>query len=248
MGIIDRLLGRDEDTSTSGAAMTGGRDPRLALVYRGKATLPGCPEAVGAALEQAGMTVAYVGPREKRHLNAETLAEAAIYAQPGGGDLDDAWPRLQDSTEDIQTFVRDGGSYLGFCLGAYLAGDDPGFDLLPGRVDQYVVSKGASITHERDALITLDWDGAARTMYFQDGAIMYPGALAGAGAGAQVVAHYDNGGVAAMVSSYGSGRVGVVGPHPEASLDWYVDVGLTPPQPLAVDLAVDLVQRVRVAS
>lgn len=235
-GLLSRLFG-----GGSAGDAPAGRDADLALVYRGPATLPGCPEAVGEALERAGMRVDYVGPKERHKLRADTLAGAALYAQPGGGDVDDAWPHLRDHADEIRDFVEDGGAYLGFCLGAYLAGDDPGFDLVPGDTDQYIVTKHASIRHDSDALVTLDWDGEQRTMYFQDGAYV----KLHRGADAQVVARYDNGRVAALVCDRGRGRVGVVGPHPEASTDWFTDVGLTPPQPLAIDLAVDLIERVR---
>lgn len=217
------------------------RDETLALVYRGPATLPGCPEAVAAVLEETGMRVKYVGPREWRRLDGPTLAEAALYAQPGGGDLDDAWPHLGAHADDIRGFVEDGGLYLGFCLGAYLAGDDPGFDLLPGQTDQYVTTRGASIDHEGDALVALDWAGTPRTVYFQDGAHFELKRRAEA----EVVARYDNGRIAALVCDRGAGRVAVVGPHPEATREWFTDAGLTPPEPLAIDLAVDLVERLR---
>lgn len=217
------------------------RDGELALVYRGPGSLPGCPEAVADVLEQAGLRPRFVGPRERHHLSADTLAGAALYAQPGGGELDEAWPHLRDHADDVRDFVDGGGLYLGVCLGAYLAGDDPGFDLLPGDTDQYVVTGGASIRHESDALVTLDWAGQPRTMYFQDGAYVD---LAD-DADAEVVARYDNGRVAALVCGYGKGGVAVVGPHPEATSDWFTDVGLPVPEPLALDLAVDLVHRLR---
>jgi hypothetical protein len=47
-----------------------------------------------------------------------------------------------------------------------------------------------------------------------------------------------------VVAPYGRGAVGVVGPHPEATRDWFVDDGLVPPEPLALDLGLDLVDAV----
>ena len=69
-----------------------------------------------------------------------------------------------------------------------------------------------------------------------------------AGADAEVVARYPNGAPAALVAPYGEGRVGVVGPHPEATADWFTDAGLAVPfgVDLARDLARDLVDRVLV--
>ncbi|GAB49669.1 BPL-N domain-containing protein [Mobilicoccus pelagius] len=238
-GLLDRLLRLATGPRPTLTAGAGGALPD-AVVYRGPATLPGCPEAVARALRSAGLRTAYIGPDECLPLTAESLSGVRLYAQPGGGELDDAWRHLRRSASVVRDHVEGGGAYLGFCLGAYLAGDDPGFDLLPGKVDQYVVSLGATIDHTDDALVSLDWGGSTRTMYFQDGAYVR---LAD-GADAEVVARYDNGAVAALVCDRGRGRVGVVGPHPEAERDWYTDAGLPVPRPLATDLAVDLVQRV----
>ncbi|HYH24317.1 MAG TPA: hypothetical protein VD834_03130, partial [Blastococcus sp.] len=55
---------------------------------------------------------------------------------------------------------------------------------------------------------------------------------------------YDNGLPAAVVAPFGRGAVGVVGPHPEASPDWYRDSGLPVPSDLRADLTQDLVDRV----
>lgn len=42
----------------------------------------------------------------------------------------------------VRDFVSGGGRYLGFCLGAYLAGSDPGFDLLVRRPRAHIHSPG----------------------------------------------------------------------------------------------------------
>ena len=39
------------------------------------------------------------------------------------------------------------------------------------------------------------------------------------------------------------GVVAAVGPHPEATDDWFTDSGLPVPRPLGLDLAEDLVRR-----
>jgi hypothetical protein len=75
-------------------------------------------------------------------------------------------------------------------------------------------------------------------MYFQDGALFRPRA----GAGAMVLATYDTGGAAAVVTAYGAGRVGLVGPHPEADRSWYTDADLTNPDGIRYDLGHDLIE------
>lgn len=214
----------------------------LALVYRGPATTPGCPEAVAELLSAAGhgFDVRFVGPKEDIDLAAKTLAPATLYAQPGGGTLGRAFRKLRRHRDVIRDFVAHGGGYLGFCLGGYLAGATPGFGLLPGDTDQYIVSAGATVHHDRNAVVAVTWRGRKRDLFFQDG----PQFLLEPKATTTVLAHYPNGTVAAAVTRFGAGRVGVVGPHPEASSDWFSDAGLPAPQPLGIDLGLDLVHAV----
>jgi glutamine amidotransferase-like uncharacterized protein len=234
--VTDR--GRSE--SGRGRSPDGGR---LALVYRGPASEPGCPEAVADLLRRSrwDLDVRFVGPREARRLSPDVLRESAVYAQPGGGELRRAYRRLRRAAAPLRDYVSSGGRYLGFCLGGYLAGETPGFGLLPGDTDQYLGSPGATVTSDGDTLIDLVWRGRPRKVFFQDG----PWFDLDPGRGpAETLAVYDNGLPAAVVTSYGLGTVGVVGPHPEATLDWFTDVGLRPPEPLPVDLGLDLVDRV----
>ncbi len=211
----------------------------LALVYRGPASEPGCPEAVAELLRASswGLDVEYVGPRETRDLSAESLAQAVLYAQPGGGELEHAYRKLRRHVPAVRSFVGSGGRYLGFCLGGYLAGETPGFGLLPGDSDQYISSPGATITGEEDTVTTVRWRGARRQVFFQDGPFfdLDPGR-----GPAHVLAVYDNGLPAALVAPHGRGAVGVVGPHPEATPDWFGDAGMRPLEPAAADLGLDL--------
>ncbi|MGV9246165.1 BPL-N domain-containing protein [Streptomyces sp. NPDC003710] len=216
-----------------------GRRP-LALVYRGPASLPGCPEAVAGLLADGpwGLDVRFTGPHEELPLSAESLARAQVYAQPGGGTLRRAYWRLRRRRGAIRDFVQGGGRYLGFCLGGYLAGTTPGFGLLPGDTDQYISSPGSSVHDESNTLVGVVWRGRPRTVFFQDGP--YFVLDEDKGADTTVLATYDNGTPAAVVSRFGAGRVGVTGPHPEATDDWFSDYGLPPQDTL--DLARDLVE------
>lgn len=224
---------------TTVAAQTGG----LALVYRGPAALPGCPEAVANLLRLSkwNFEVRYVGPKEPLELRRRTLAEAVLYAQPGGGELEPAYRKMRKRAAAIRDFVHAGGRYLGFCLGGYLAGETPGFELLPGDTDQYITSPGARQLSDDNALIEVQWGGSRRQLFFQDGPYF---ALNPARGEARVIAHYDNGLPAAVIAPCGRGTVGVVGPHPEATPDWFTDVNLPVPRPLGLDLGLDLVDRV----
>lgn len=224
----------------------GPKEGGLALVYRGPAALPGCPEAVANLLRRSrwNFDVHYVGPKENLELRRKTLAEAVLYAQPGGGELEPAYRKLRKRAPAISDFVRGGGRYLGFCLGGYLAGETPGFGLLPGDTDQYIASAMASRRTDKNTLVDVTWAGRRRRLFFQDGPYFVLDSSRGR---ADVVAHYDNGLPAAVVARCGGGAVGVVGPHPEATPDWFTDAGLPVPRPLALDLGLDLIDRVMLA-
>jgi glutamine amidotransferase-like uncharacterized protein len=220
--------------------MPSSEGPRLALVYRGPASTPGCPEAVADALARSrwDFEVRFAGPKESLRLGPDILARAALYAQPGGGSLRRAYRKVRRHAPDIRDFVRGGGRYLGFCLGGYLAGETPGFGLLPGDADRYITSPGAELARPDDAVVTVDWAGRRRRLFFQDGPWFH---LDPARGHADVLARYANGRPAAVVAPFGGGAVGVVGPHPEASADWFDDSGLPVPRDLRADLAQDLI-------
>jgi hypothetical protein len=223
-----------------GVSALNSKDGPLALVYRGPASCSGCSEAVAALLQSSptGFRTEFCGPDEDRQLSPSALGEAAVYAQPGGGSVASGWRKMRGHARDIRDFVHGGGHYLGFCLGAYLAGATPGFALLPGDVDRYISTPGASVHDADDTVIGVRWRGQPRKMYFQDGPVfrLQPGAPA------TVLATYDGGASAAVIAAYGTGRVGVVGPHPEADRSWYTSAGLTNPGGIHFDLGHDLIE------
>lgn len=212
----------------------------LALVYRGRKSVEqSSAEAVARMLRGSSwcFEVEFVGPRETRSLSAESLSGAALYAQPGGGTLEKSFRRLSPQCGSVRDYVASGGSYLGICLGGYLAGATPGFDLLPGDTDRYIDLAGASVRHDGDSVIPVLWRGQRRDMYFQDG----PHFVLDSEEGVEILARYTNGAIAALVASYGQGRVAVVGPHPEATVDWFDDVGGRSCATDCSDLGQDLV-------
>jgi len=213
----------------------------LALVYRGKAAKPSaCSVAVAGLLASSahGFDVRFVGPKERLGITSDVLAGAALYAQPGGGELGPAYRRMRRYRDTIRDYVAAGGRYLGFCLGGYLAGQTPGFGLLPGDTDQYVRTKRATVRTTDDTVVELRWRGSQRYLFFQDGPVFQ---LDPDATGVDVLARYPNGELAALVAPFGAGRVGVVGPHPEATPDWYGDLGLPDPDPEHAELGHDLI-------
>lgn len=216
----------------------------LALVYRGPGGCRGCSEAVVALLQSSrwNFDIQYVGPKEKLKLSAQTLSRAVLYAQPGGGgDARYAYKsviRQLGNPKIMTNWIKAGGHFLGICMGGYLAGTDPGFDLLPGEAGEWISSSGASWTNEKDTVIQVHWRNTLRWMYFQDGPYFQ---LDRGTSGVTVLATYMNNKIAALTAPYGKGRVGVVGPHPEADESWYQAYHLTNPDGSTADLGLDLI-------
>jgi len=117
---------------------------------------------------------------------------------------------------------------MGFCLGAYLAGKSA-LNLVPSGIDvgSEIERDNAQADTDKDTTIQVDWNfnastsnsklEMARWVYFQEGATM----LGFKASDPRVIARYStNKDVAASVTPYGKGFVGLVGPHPEAYELW----------------------------
>ncbi|MFD8082786.1 BPL-N domain-containing protein [Kitasatospora sp. NPDC059722] len=235
---------------TAPAAAPASADPAhpLAVVYRGPAACDGCSEAAQDLLERNGFTVRFIGPDEDLRFGPAALAGAALYVQPGGTngqEVTTAWGLLRRTPgfrpELIRDYVRGGGRYLGICMGGYLAGD-PGYDLLPGDSGEYIKTPGATVTDDKDGLVDVAWRGQKQPMYFQDGPYFDVD-----GPGADVLARYTNDRIAAAVASYGTGRVAVSGPHPEAPADWYRSYHLPDVSATGLGLGDDLLKTLMTA-
>lgn len=233
-----------------GRGARAGAQP-IALVLaddHGPSGCNGCADAAEHMLKQSkwNFNIVRVGP-DGETLTPELLKSAALYVQPGGNDnVDDATAELQaygkkhgyDFAASMRTFVENGGRYLGLCMGGYLAGT-PGFDLLkPGNSNQFITSPGASVMTDKNTIVDVNWRDQLRNMFFQDG----PYFVVPDESKANVLARYTNNEIAVMITADGKGEVGVSGPHPEATADWYDTANPPLPKPpgLNVDLANDL--------
>ncbi|MBW0103103.1 BPL-N domain-containing protein [Pseudonocardia sp. KRD291] len=213
---------------------TAAEEGPLALIYRGgPVTTEGSPETLESLLRASPLKfrTAFVGP-DDGELSESALSGAAVYVQPGGGTVDEAWPTMEQHSAVVQRFVEAGGAYLGFCLGAYLAGPDRGFGLLEGSAVPYVGTEGATVDDGSETTVTVNWRGAERQLYFQDGAAF----RLPANSRADVLARYTNGLPAALVQKAGKGRIGLVGTHPEANEHWVSGDGFVDNRDLAQDL------------
>lgn len=121
-------------------AMVVGSDPQAqetapqAVVYRGPAACRGCSAAVADLIRQSprGFDVRYIGPKEQLKLTPASLRGVELYAQPGGnGSVARAQEVFgRESNKTVRNYVSGGGHYVGFCMGAYLAGSTRAWDCL----------------------------------------------------------------------------------------------------------------------
>jgi glutamine amidotransferase-like uncharacterized protein len=209
-------------------------------IYKGPGACDGCPEALASVVQGLGHEVEFVAPAD---LNSKLFSRIRLFVQPGGSDrLKDTLEVLSpESLTAIRDYVLGGGKFLGVCAGAYLAAqwtiDEKqkisGYNLLPG----YVVDEEDDVTAK---LKLIRWQNQTVPMYFQDGPNLDGFELADA----EVWAYYaDTGHKAALFAKAGKGFVGLLGPHPEATPDWFEEDHVEPPEKLSLDLAKAFVKR-----
>lgn len=185
-----------------------------ALVYAGPGTDEGSAKCAANVARKAGLKVKFVHPRD---IQPQLFTGAEIWVTPGGWAITMAEKIGPKKLALIRSFIENGKSYFGICAGGFLA-------------DRYVDDRNTLeglgiipvISHDYSAVKTpitmgVRWGGEHRQMYFQDG----PGFAEPAPGAAEVVARYPDGVPAALITSYGRGRVAVSGPHPEAAAEWF---------------------------
>ncbi|WP_052190974.1 BPL-N domain-containing protein [Chitinibacter sp. ZOR0017] len=205
-------------------ALTPFAQARTIGIFNGAGTCEGCGETVGAFFQARQDKVIYLN---EKTLSAATLAKIQVYVQPGGSDdIDETLNALRPAQiRALRQFVQQGGSYLGICAGAYLAGRysdaasrKPAFGLVPiNEVDAEIASPAAT-------LLPVQWQGQTRWFYHQSA----PHLGKTAPAGAEILGRYQRSGrIAALSTRFGHGKVLLVGPHLEAGRDWYQADGLS---------------------
>jgi len=185
-----------------------------------------CVDGVRDVLESSKeYSTLLVGPHSFPYmeLTKELLADTTCLVIPGGlGDADQFdTSELKPHTALIRDYVAGGGRYLGICMGSYLAGCYY-LDLLKKNTAaaQYVKRKDCTVLHEKPDVVELLWEGARETVYFFDGAAFVP-RKGFKNISGEVIARYLNGDPAALIQPHKKGRVGVIGPHPEAHKWWF---------------------------
>lgn len=137
---------------------------------------------------------------------------------PGGVGDDSAFVSLlKNNIDEIKSFLRRGGKYLGICMGAYWA-DAYYFGLLKDtRVVQYIRRPRADIKSSYATTVPIVWRGEEQRMYFYDGPTFVGGEF-------EKIATYANGDPMAIVQ----GPIGLIGCHLESEDSWYLKKNMRP--------------------
>jgi glutamine amidotransferase-like uncharacterized protein len=151
----------------------------------------------------------------KHECKAETFEGIDLLAFPGGvGDADDYFHMFpRKSANAVADFVKNGGAYLGICVGAYWAGPSY-FDILKGvEPVQYIKRPTADIMRSYNIAAECIWNGEEERIFFRDGCT-----FVGDMSQSKIVSTYFNKEPMCIVQ----GKIGVMGGCLD-SLEWWYD-------------------------
>jgi len=196
----------------------------LALVWRG----PGvckikCGPAAAKIARKAGFRTLSVYPGFD---NEEAFREAKLWVQPGGKSVQAAAAMGPELMARLRRFVADGGGYVGFCAGMFLASDEigtsghPGLGIIPGGTELFLKSD------DFKGMVRVKTNKRVYGMYYAGGPMLHVSDAELKASGGEVIATYKDGSVAGIAVPFGSGRVAVVGTHPEATWYWKILKGI----------------------
>jgi len=147
----------------------------------------------------------------KNELEDDFFDDVQMIAVPGGFGDSDSYDRLFNyNAYRVKEFVKNGGHYLGICMGAYWAGKHYLNILDDVEVEQYIKRSNADTRRPHAKNIPIIWNGVDDSMFFYDGCAFGPGQY-------DIVAKYMNDDPMAIIQ----GRIGLIGCHPESQLHWY---------------------------
>jgi glutamine amidotransferase-like uncharacterized protein len=212
------------------------------LVYLGKGSCSEfCSQAAAEVPARMGLRVQYVTAEE---ITPAIFKDAVLWVQPGGDAIAAAQTIGAKGLRAIREFVHQGGGYVGFCAGAFMAdktiddaGKVAGLGILPVETEDYPLD-----SHNGDGVMTwVNWEGHDRHLYFNGGAWFRVNPKSPE---VNVLATYLPGGEPATIETkFGNGHVLVTGAHPEATYVWKGEVGLVDQDGPDYDLAAEMITK-----
>lgn len=197
-----------------------------AIVYGGPGSCPeGCTDAAVTVTRLAGFDPLVVTPDT---FHPSLLEGVKVWVQPGGKAGQASNAMGSEMREQIKTFIHNGGGYVGFCAGAFIAtkkvgtSSVTGLGIIPGTTKLYRQSSGnisIQAMLRPQGVRYWYWEGGPRFVFsnteFKS---------------VKVTSRYKVGNyIGGIDTTYGKGRVSVTGLHPEAPKWWSDDVNMIDP-------------------
>jgi hypothetical protein len=155
----------------------------------------------------------------KNEVEDNFFNDVDMVAVPGGfGDSDSYDTLFKYNSERVVEFVKNGGHYLGICMGAYWAGKDY-FNILDKLdVVQYIKRPGTCTKRPHAKHMRVMWKNCygsiePYSMFFYDGCAIVGGDMSPY----ESFGTYSNGDNMAIIQN----RIGLIGCHPESEQFWY---------------------------
>ena len=182
------------------------------LLFNGTGTSAGDVAALEKILHSEHLDYSTVNSPQLNGMSESQIQEYHLLIVPGGD-----FERLGNSlalstTANMRNAIYSGLNYLGFCAGAFFAGNSPynGLNLTSGLRFGFYAAEARGI---RKAVVAITAAGGQTLdQYWEDGP-----QLNGWGA---VVGKYPDGTSAIVEGTFGNGWVILTGVHPEAPASW----------------------------
>jgi glutamine amidotransferase PdxT len=148
----------------------------------------------------------------KNELEENFFDNVDIIIVPGGfGDSNSYKNLFKHNAKRIKKFVKQGGKYLGICMGGYWAGKH--YLNILDNIDtvQYIRRPNTDTRRPHAKNAKINWHGISTEMFFYDGC-----AVVGDG-DYETIATYANGDSMAVIQK----NIGIIGCHPESEAFWY---------------------------
>jgi GMP synthase-like glutamine amidotransferase len=151
----------------------------------------------------------------KHELEEDFFDDVDCICIPGGiGDAEKFNMCFENNQDAVKQFLRNGGKYLGICMGGYWAGSEY-FDILKDcDTTQYITRPNTDTRRPHAKNLSVIWNGESKNMFFYDGF-----AVVGDKTKFETVASYMNGDPMAIIQN----NIGIIGCHPEATKHWFVN-------------------------
>jgi glutamine amidotransferase-like uncharacterized protein len=212
----------------------------LALVWDGPgAEKPFPTQSAAEVANKAGYRVIYIHPGFSDY---SLFNQAAVWIQPGGKSTNSSDSMGPELLDHIRQFVKQGGAFVGFCAGMFLATNEigtsgaPGLGILPGNTKLFLENDPGPM------ILTITLPNEKRSIYYSGGPYLTLTPEDQKAYDVQVLSTYSNGAIASTLSRYGKGKVAVSGFHPEASNMWKLIRGKWDSDGSDQDIAVEMIQ------